>query len=240
MSIALEVAGRLKRAVRFVDVAAKKKPKKPAAARKPAPAAPTVVQLRFQNERSPRMSTPKDKNGRPLHGAALAAHRRAGHKGGGHKAAGRKGNPANPPAQNPGRRRRRRNPHVTFVQAVGKVLGAGAAMFGSGVLVTLGTAKIAPGSPWSMYGIPLAAGALGAAVATRYPLIGAGVAAGGAAPFVLPVASRMLQPSAPAAAPAASTVAALRAVAMGGGWRALNAYPGRGMNAVSMRAVHAT
>lgn len=182
------------------------------------------------------MAKAKGKGGKKLHGAALAAHQRAQGKRGG----GRKSNPA---AGNPPRRRRRRN-GTTFVQAVGKVLGAAAAMFASGVVVTVGTAKISPGSAWSMYGIPLAAGALGAGIATRYPLIGAGVAAGGAAPFVLPAASKLLTPATPTTTTTTTTpatVAALRAVAMGGGWRALNAYPGRGgMNAVSMRSVSVT
>jgi len=233
---------------RWLCVAAKQK-KKPAAkgGRKPAAtaaaAAPTIVQIQFQNQprRQANMSAPKGKDGRTLKGAALAAHQRAhGRKGGGgHKGGhGRKSNPGGgaPAKTNPRGRRRRRN-GTTFVQALGKVLGAGAAMFGSGVLVTLGTAKIAPGSPWSMYGIPLAAGALGAGIATRYPLIGAGVAAGGAAPFVLPVASRMLTSGIPSAnAPA---VSGLRAVAMGSTWRRMAAVR---MGAVSMqgRSLHAT
>jgi hypothetical protein len=165
-----------------------------------------------------------------LHGAALAARQRAtGHHGHGK----RKTNPANPAAKNPGRRPRRRNPKTTFVQAVGKVLGGAAAMFGSGVLVTLGTAKIKPGAWYTMYGIPVAAGLAGAAIATKWPVVGLGVAAGGAAPFVLPVASRMLQPATPTTTTPA--VAGLRAVAMGNAWRSLNAS--QRMSAVRMGAV---
>ena len=176
------------------------------------------------------MAKAKGKNGRTLHGAALAAHNRAKGRKGGHHAGGRKGNPSNPPATNP--RRRRRNPKTTFVQAVGKVLGGAAAMFGSGVLVTLGTAKIKPGAWYTMYGIPVAAGLTGAAIATKWPVVGLGIAAGGAAPFVLPVASRMLQPATPAAT---TTTSGLRAVAMGNAWRSLNTA--QRMNAVRMGAV---
>lgn len=185
------------------------------------------------------MAAAKGKDGRPLHGAALAAHRRAAGHHGGQKP--RKRNPggalANPPNP-PGRRKKRRNPPTTFVQALLKVAGGAAAMFGSGVLVTVGASKIKPGSPWTLYGFPVAAGVLGAAVATKYPVVGVGIAAGGAAPFVIPASTRMLQgPSANAASPA--TVSALRAVAMGGGWRALNEYP-RPMAGVRMGTVYAT
>jgi hypothetical protein len=228
---------------RSVDVAKKKpKKKKPSTRAKsaPPPAAPTVVQLRFQNERAPTMAKAKGKDGRTLHGAALAAHNRAHGRKGGHKG-GRKTNPGGAPQSNP-RRPRRRNPKTTFVQALVKVGGAAAAMFGSGVIVTLGTAKLE--SSWASkaatYVLPVAAVGLGAAVATKYPLVGAGVAAGGAAPFVLPVSSRMLQP----AAPAATGTAGLRAVAMGSTWRSLSSA--QRMNAVRMgavsmgRALHAT
>ena len=221
--------------------AARKPPKKKPARAKPRAAAPpaeqTIVQLHMHEGpmAKKKNTAPKGKNGKPLHGAALAAHRRAGsHHGGGHRK-----NAGNPSGH--GKRRRRRNPHVTFVQAAGKVLGTAAAMFGSGVLVTLGTSKIAPGSPWSLYGIPAATALLGAGIATRYPLVGGGVAAGAAATFVLPVASRMLGPGLSSAsttttAPTASTVSALHAVAMGGsGWRSLNTIPRVG--AVRMGAV---
>ena len=170
----------------------------------------------------------KGKRGKKLYGAALAAHNRAkGRKGHG----GRKSNPGGAPASNP--RRRRRNPKVTFVQALMKVGGAAAAMFGSGVVVTLATAKLEQNwaSKMATYAVPLAAVGIGAGVATKWPLVGAGVAAGGAAPFVLPVSSRMLQPAAP------TGTAGLRAVAMGNVWRSLNAYPGRRMSAVRMGAV---
>lgn len=185
-----------------------------------------------------------------LHGAALAAHNKRLGKSGGKKGHGRKGNPA---AKNPPHRRRRRNPKITFVQALGKVAGGAAAMFGSGVVTTLAAAKLqtAMSAPAAGTTAPTQASAawtyvpsavvalLGAAVATRMPIVGAGITAGAAAPFVLPVASRMLMPSSPAAAPAASpaTVAALRAVAMGSGgaWRALNTA--RDLRAVQMGRV---
>jgi hypothetical protein len=144
------------------------------------------------------------------------------HGGGGHGGGGS--------SKSSGRRRRRRNPGTTFVQALGRVVGAAAAMFGTGVLVTLGTAKIAPGHPASLYGIPAVTALLGAGIATKMPLVGAGVAAGAAAPFVLPVASTLLG-GGTTGVPSTSTVSALRAVAMGGSYRELNAYPR--MNGVS-------
>jgi hypothetical protein len=206
--------------------AAKKTGKRKAARRgepaKRAPVSPTVVQLRFQNE-----------------GATMAKKKTGGHK---QKTGGRKRNPSNP--KHHGRRRRRNPKGPTFVQALGKVLGATAAMFGTGVLVTVGVSKIAPGNPLSEYGIPALTALLGAGVATKAPMIGAGIAAGAAAPFVLPVAARVLGPAIPVANPtttgAATTGAALRAVAMGGAWRELSQYPRpAGVGAVSMGAVYA-
>jgi hypothetical protein len=232
-------------------LAAKKKPRR-AKARKPAKparrapritaaaAAPTVVQLRFQNPPKARQTNMAKKK---LHGAALAAHNKAKRRG------HRKSNPASNPKSN-GRRRRRRNPaQMTFIQAFGKVAGGAAAMFGSGVLTTIASVKLSsamatpatataaavPASAAWAY-VPSALMALlGAGIATRYPLVGAGVAAGGAAPFILPVTARILTPATtsttattatPAAAPATpATVSALRAVAMGGSWRSLNSYP---------------
>jgi hypothetical protein len=193
-----------------------------------------VVQLAFvDNERhsmaKKNKGVAKGKNGKPLHGAALAAHRKAG---------GRKSNPGE--ATKPNRpRRRRRNPNITFIQALGKLAGGAAAMFGSGVLVTVGVSKIAPGSKWSAYGIPAAAALLGAGIATRYPLVGVGVGAGAAAPFVLPVAQRMLQPGGiTSSSSSSSTVSSLRAVAMGS--RARLGVGAVRMGAVSMgRTAHA-
>jgi len=192
------------------------KPKRSAPRQKkaqPKPAQPaTVVQLAFVDNERHTMAKKKNKgvakgrDGKALHGAALAAHRRA---------SGRKSNPGGGAKPNSGRRRRRRNPNITFVQALGKLAGGAAAMFGSGVLVTMGVSKIMPGSKVSAYGIPIAAALLGAGIATRYPLVGVGVGAGAAAPFVLPVAQRMLQPGGLASSGSSSTVSSLRAVAMG-------------------------
>lgn len=184
------------------------------------------------------MAKKKGHGRKKLHGAALIAHQakmqRSHH--GGHRKRRNPSNPSNP--ANPRRRRRRRNPGTTFVQALGKVLGGAAAMFGSGVLVTLGTAKIMPGHPLSLYGIPAATALLGAGIATKAPVIGIGVAAGAASPFVLPVASTLLGGGTTGipAAPAASTVSALRAVAMSGPYRELNAYP-RAMYGMPIRGV---
>jgi hypothetical protein len=197
-----------------------RKPKR-AKARSAKPSQPsTVVQLAFvDNERHSMAKKKGGKKGK-LHGAALAAHR----------AAQKRKNPGGGAAKTNGRRRRRRNPNMTFVQALGKLAGGAAAMFGSGVLVTMGVSKIMPGSKVSAYGIPIAAALLGAGIATRYPLVGVGVGAGAAAPFVLPVAQRMLQPGGLASGGGSSTVSSLRAVAMGGRQRL-------GVGAVRMGAV---
>lgn len=160
------------------------------------------------------------------------AKKKSGHHGK-KRAHGRKHNPANPKH----RARRRRNPGVTFVQALGKVLGAAAAMFGTGVVTTYAVTKIAQGNPLSLYGIPAGFVLLGAGVATKMPMVGAGIAAGAAAPFVLPVTSSLMSP--PAATPT-TTGAALKAVAMGGTWRELSQYPRpAGIGAVQMGSVHA-
>lgn len=167
-----------------------------------------------------------------LHGAALAAHNKRMRRGGSYKESGgghhkKRSKSHGDGGHHKGTRRRRRNPSQTFGKALGTVLGGAAAMFGTGVLVTVATAKIAPGKAYSLYGIPAATALLGAVIARKMPLVGAGVAAGAAAPFVLPVSSMLLgggsslTPSTPA-----STVSALRAVAMGNSaWRSLNTYP---------------
>lgn len=163
-----------------------------------------------------------------LHGAAKAAHdkrmRREGHSykksGGGHRKRSRSRSGGGGGGHHT-RRRRRNPPRTTFVQAVGKVLGGAAAMFGSGVITTVATAKIAPGHPLSLYGIPAGVALIGAGVATKMPIVGAGITAGAAAPFVLPVASQLLGGGAGMMAKP-STVSALRAVAMSGAYRQLN------------------
>lgn len=175
------------------------------------------------------MSAPKGRDGRTLKGAALAAHQRA-HGRGGHRSKGkRKSNPGGAAMTNPkpNRRHHRRRNGTTFVTALGRVLGAGAAMFATGVLVTMGVSKISPGSKVSGYGIPAVAALVGAGVATRWPLVGAGIAAGSAAPFVLPVAQRVMQPSltASTSSTTSSTVSSVRALRPGA------------LGAVSMRAV---
>lgn len=173
-----------------------------------------------------------------LHGAAAAAHARAAKK--------HKHNPATPKSHG-AKHRRRRNPRITFVSALGKVAGGAAAMFGSGVVTTLASVKLssamatptAPAAAAWAYVPSLVVALIGAGVATRSPLVGAGIAAGGAAPFILPVAARILTPapaSTAAGAAGNATVSALRAVSMGSGWRALGAYP-RSMASVNMGAV---
>jgi hypothetical protein len=103
---------------------------------------------------------------------------------------GRRSNKRNPKRSH--RRRSRRNPKMGFGTALGHALAGAAVMFGTGVLVTVATAKIAPGNPLSLYGIPAVTAVAGAAIATRAPMIGVGMAAGAAAPFVLPVGSKLL------------------------------------------------
>jgi hypothetical protein len=209
------VAGKTgKRGARRGKSRSRKGPAKPPS--KPAAGGRTIVQLNFHDNPPKRgngtMGAPKGRDGRTLKGAALAAHQRAaGKRGGGHKGGGKRKNAlAKTNPANPGPRRRRRRNGTTFMQALVKVAGAAAAMFGSGVVVTYGVSKIMPGSKVSGYGIPLLAGVVGAGIATKYPLVGAGVAAGGAAPFVLPVAARVMQPSLTSGS--STTVSSLRAV----------------------------
>lgn len=126
---------------------------------------------------------------------------------------------------NPKRSHRRRNPggrKMTFGTALGHALAGAAVMFASGVIVTVATAKIKPGSPWSLYGIPTVTGLAGAAIATKYPLIGVGVAAGAAAPFVLPTGAKVIadlpassQTTSGARQLAAATQRAMRSVQLG-------------------------
>lgn len=117
--------------------------------------------------------------------------------------------------------RRRRNPRgMTFGTAIGYAVAAMAVMLGTGVIVTLATAKFSPGHPMSLYGIPAVTAIGGAWLATKAPLIGIGVAVGAASPFVLPLGSRLL--------------------GAGSGTQALNGLAGhatRALGAVSLGAV---
>jgi hypothetical protein len=105
-----------------------------------------------------------------------------------HRSKGRKHNPKH--TKHPRRRRRRHNPG--FFARLGMLLGAGALAVGTGVGVTVLQAKIAPGNPLSLYGVPLVTLLGGAALAAKWPTVGAGVAIGALSPFTLPVASRLL------------------------------------------------
>jgi hypothetical protein len=146
----------------------------------------------------------------------------------------RKKNPKHP------HRRRRRNPDGgKFMSRLGAVAAVGAVALVSGVLVTIGQGKVSPGSWWSLYGIPAAALAGGAMIAGKHPKLGMGLAIGGVAPFVLPVASRAMSGGTTGPAMAAvemgdeffaalEGVTEIGAVEMGGGRRRM------GVGAVEM------
>lgn len=130
--------------------------------------------------------------------------------------------------RNPSRRkghpaRRRRNP-ATFMGALGHLGGAALVAVASGAAVLAAQSKWAQpnastGQPnnLALYGIPIAAVALAAALAKKAPTIAAGMATGAiAGPFALPLYSRVMTQATPTpAATAAATHAALGAVQMG-------------------------
>ena len=123
------------------------------------------------------------------------------------------------PRKNPVHRRRRRNPE-TFAQRAGKLAAVGAVALGTGALVYVASSKIAPGSPWSLYGIPAATALVGVAAARTMPTLGVGMAIGSLSPFALPIASKiaaLTAPSSPSqtAAGIARSMRNMRAVSMG-------------------------
>lgn len=143
-------------------------------------------------------------------------------KGGGHR---------RPRSSNPKKgkthHRRRRNPGTVMDRAV-KLLGGAAVALATGVAVTVATAKIDPGNPLSLYGIPAATFGLGAAVAGKHPTVGVGMALGSLSPFVIPVSSKVLTAGIPSAN-ANQTAAGL-------GW-AMRRMRGARMGAIDMGAI---
>jgi hypothetical protein len=126
-------------------------------------------------------------------------------------------------------RRRRRNPG-SFSEKAGQLAVLGAAAVATAVIVTIGTAKIYPGKPLSLYGIPAVAFLAGVALSKSSPKLGVGIAAGAFAPFALPLASKVLTATTPASTPAVAASGigrSMRQMAMG-----------RRMGAVDMGAVN--
>lgn len=154
------------------------------------------------------------------------------------------GRPMTTPKKNPAgtKKKKKRNPKVTFWQAILKVAGAGAAGVGTAVVTMYGASKLPPNSSkaWG-YVIPVGAALVGAGIATKAPVVGLGVAVGALAPFGFPIVVSLL---APAQQTTQGLAGALRAVSMGGGpgYRELaqTNYPRpRGIGTVSMGTVHA-
>jgi hypothetical protein len=146
-------------------------------------------------------------------------------------------NPSNPARRGKGstRRRRRSNPG-SFSEKMGQLAMLGAAAVATSIVVTVATAKIYPGKPLSLYGIPALVFLGGVAVSRSMPKLGVGIAAGAFAPFALPLASKALTAMAPAA-PAAPAVAA---AGIGRSMRQMSAvHMGRTrMGAIDMGAVN--
>jgi hypothetical protein len=145
-------------------------------------------------------------------------------------------NPSNPPRRrrrSAGKRsnpsRRRRNPREGFADRAMKLaLGAGIAL-GTGALTLVGMSKLAPTYPnVAEYGVPAAGFVAGALLYKSHPTFGAGVALGSvAAPFALPLGSKLLNAINPTPATTTTTAAgigrALRAVQMGSVQRPMGA-----------------
>ncbi len=144
---------------------------------------------------------------------------------------------------NPGRKhkgtRRRRNPSNGFGDRAMMLAGGALAALAAGAGVLVGMSKIQPGQPISTYGIPAVGFLLGAAVAKSHPVLGAGVALGSvAAPFALPLTSKLLAATTPATTTTTTTTqpAATTAAATTAGIAAASRRLGLG--AVHMGAVH--
>src|SRR2546430_13892114 len=114
---------------------------------------------RVSSPRGEPMAAPDGVSFRYAKGRTMA--KKKSKKKGGARGKGRRSNPKH----HKGKHRRRRNPRVTFGQALGRVAGGIGVMLVSGALVTVATAKIAPGNPLSLYGIPLLTAVTGAAIA---------------------------------------------------------------------------
>jgi hypothetical protein len=142
-------------------------------------------------------------------------------KSGGRKKARK--NPSNPPRRrasgrrtksNPPRRRRRNPRGGGFGDRAVKLAGGAAIALIAGAGVLVGMSKLAPTYPnVAEYGVPLAGFALGAALYKSHPTIGAGLALGSvAAPFALPLGSKILNATNPAPASTTTTAAGIAAV----------------------------
>jgi hypothetical protein len=142
----------------------------------------------------------------------------------------RRRNPSNPPrrrrrsaGKRATHRRRRRNPEG-FADRAMKLAGGAIVALGTGALVMVGMSKLAPTYPnVAEYGLPAAGFLAGALVYKSHPTLGAGVALGSvAAPFALPLGSKILSatsstttPTATPATTAAGIGRAMRAVQLG-------------------------
>lgn len=131
-----------------------------------------------------------------------------------------------------GHHRRRRNPSGDFGSRLGRLAIMAGVGVGTAVLTTIGAAKIMPGSPVTLYGIPIATGLIGVALAKKFPTVGPGVAVGSVAPFALPLASKALTAMQPAS-PSQTAAGIQRA------YRTMRAVHMGRMGAVHMGAVHA-
>lgn len=131
-------------------------------------------------------------------GGRMAARKKKG--GGSRRKSGRR-NPSNPKRGH----RRRRNPGNTFGDRFGKLAGLALVTLASGAAVLVAQSRIQPGTALSEYGIPVVGFVAGVALAKKMPTLGTGIAAGSAAaPFVLPLGSKIAG-MLPAATPAATT-----------------------------------
>ena len=161
------------------------------------PAAAPHIELKFTNPEKTRMAKGKGK------GKTKKNPKHKGHSGAkcGWKCAAHKGkkphhNPGHKGKGGKGKNKRRRNPEegkAGLMTRVGHLLGAAAVALGSATLTTVIQAKVMPGNPFSLYGAPALVFLGGAALASKYPTIGTGIALGGVVgPFALPIAARVL------------------------------------------------
>lgn len=154
------------------------------------------------------------------------------------KAKRRRSNPSNPPRhrrRSSGKRRvtrRRRNPAEGFGDRAMKLAGGALIALGTGALVMVGMSKLAPTYPnVAEYGIPAGGFLAGALLYKSHPTLGAGMALGSvAAPFALPLGSKILAAtSTTTTTPATTTTTAagigraMRAVQMGAVQRPMGA-----------------
>lgn len=111
--------------------------------------------------------------------------------------------------------RRRRNPSGTFGSRLVNLALAGAAGVATGVVVYWGGGQLPAHPNVAMYGLPAAGLVLGAVVAKSHPLIGAGIGVGAVAPFAVPIATKVLNPSHSTTAALGRAARTMRAIPMG-------------------------